>query len=530
MEVILLKTRKTILLTCFILIIPLLIGMYYQFVRPLPDDHDFDESEKNFISVAQAQHIAQNHLQNGQIQTIDWITDAPPRYRILMTYDNYSHGFDVDAISGEISYFAPVLAELGSFPTIRIQTIGDDEPFYERNLWIDSEFTLEDFNYVAASSEVIGRVRGRGTSTWNMMPDKRPLRLRFETAQTFFGEESVAYDWILLADHADKSLLRNYSAFHLSSQLDGLDWTPSAKSIHLYVNDDYMGVYLLTEERSLAHEHLGLVSHIDPEISEYFFEMEWRADRDGEEGVDFIRVNSHPDGIIGDSSAEAGFNRDYLYEIIYPDEDLLTEEHLDYLQTFLTEIGILIRERDFEAISKYVDLDSLIDFYLVQELYKNLDVGFSSVYLQIRGQGDSRRLYHGPVWDFDLAVGNAYWIGTEAQSPFGGLYVAQRHYWFWYLMHTPEFVELLAKRWNNVVRYEALVMIWHIKRLTSIHQEDFARNFERHHILGVSRWPNPEHISDIQTYHGQVSFLTEFLIDRIYYLDEVFNGNRPMWR
>jgi len=505
--------------------------MYYQFARPLPYGQDFNEAENNLITISQAQDIAQNHLKGGQIQTIEWITEPPARYRILMTYENYSHNFYINAGNGEITYFAPIMANLGSFPTIHIQTIGDDEPFYERNLWIDSEFTLAGFTSSATSDPIMGQIRGRGTSTWNMMPDKRPLRLSFEVAQIFFGEESSAYNWILLADHADKSLLRNYSALYLSDQLDGLNWTPSARSIHLYVNDDYMGVYLLTEERSLAYEHLGLISHNDPTVSEYFFEMEWRADRDGgEEGVDFIRVNSHPDGIIGDSSAEAGFERDYLYEIIYPDDDLLTEEHFDYLQTFLTEIGVLMRERDFEAISRQVDLDSLIDFYLVQELYKNLDAGFSSVYLQIRGEGENRKLYHGPVWDFDLAVGNTYWTGGESQSPFGGLYVAQRHYWFWYLMHTPEFLELLAERWNNVVRNEALLMVRHIERLANIHQDDFERNFERHNILGVSRWPNPEHISDIQSFYGQVTFLTDFLTERIHYLDGIFNGQRPLWR
>ena len=532
MEMILLKTKKTVLLTCFILVIPLLIGMYYQFAHsPTPYEQSFDESESDLITIGQAREIAITYLEDGEIQTIEWISDTPSRYRVFMTHEGYSYGFYIDGRSGEVSFFEPAMTMLESFPTIHIQTFGHVEPFYERNLWIDSIFTLEDFDPLANSIPTPGRIRGRGTSTWNMMPDKRPLRLQFERAQPFFGEESAANDWILLADHSDMSLLRNYSALHLSGQLDSLAWTPSARSIHLYVNDEYMGVYLLTEERTLAHQHMELSSHTDPTISEYFFEMEWRADRDdGVEGVDFIRVNSHPDGILGDSSAEAGFNRDYLYEIIYPYDDLLAEEHFDYLQTFMTEVGVLIRERDFEAISQRVDLDSLIDFYLVQELYMNLDVGFSSVFLQIRGEGENRRLYHGPVWDFDLAVGNAYWISTEGQTPFGGLYVAERHYWYWYLMHTPEFVELLADRWNNIVRDEALLMISHIERLASLRQEDFERNFQRHDILGASRWPNPEHISDIQTFDGQVDFLTEFLTDRVHYLDDIFNGERPMWR
>jgi len=202
---------------------------------------------------------------------------------------------------------------------------------------------------------------------------------------------------------------------------------------------------------------------------------------------------------------------------------------MDYLQTFLTEVGVLIRVRDFEAISQRVDLDSLIDFYLVQELYKNMDVGFSSVFLQIRGQGDERRLYHGPVWDFDIALGNAYWMGVENQTPFGGLYVAERHYWYWYLLQIPEFTEMVAVRWNEVLQPEALAMIEYIETVARIYEFEFERNFERHAILGLEMWPSPAHISELPTFNTHAAYLTDFLRTRITHLDEIFNGYRPMW-
>jgi len=439
----------------------------------------------------------------------------------------YQNPSQLDGLIEEDPTSHPISIQ-GFLPTLHIQTMGDDLPFIERNLRIDSTLIFENMGEFSTVVPLTGQIRGRGNSTWNMLPDKRPLRFHLDEPQRLFDEGVMATDWILLADHGDGSLLRNYSALHLSRRLDGLDWTPQARSIHLYINDEYMGVYLLTDERR-AFPITMLTAHPDPTISDYFFEMEWRANLDGEEGIDFIRVNSHPDGIVGDSTAEAGFDRDYLYEIIYPTGQALTDAHMNYLQEFLTEVGALMRVRDFEAINQYVDLASLIDFYLVQELYKNIDVGFSSVFLQIRGQGDNRRLYHGPVWDFDLTVGNASWMGVENQTPFGGLYVAERHYWYWYLLQIPEFVSMAQVRWNEVFQPEALATIAHIETLARTYEAEFERNFDRHAILGIDRWPSPAHLNEIQTFSGHVAYLTDFLRTRITHLNEIFNGYRPMW-
>jgi len=443
----------------------------------------------------------------------------------------YPYDYSLPYYQIDEAYFSdrPVIEHDG-FPTIYINTSGDAEPFHEYNLWIASDLTLVGFNSLSSSTPEVGEINGHKNRAWDMMPDKRSLRLRFETQQPFFGEHTKAYDWILLADAGDRSLLRNYSALHLSRQLSGLEWIPLARPIHLYVNDDYMGVYLLTEEQALAHQHLELTSHAEAGLSDYFFQLDWRADHDDRESANFIRVNSQPDGIIGDASEEAGLDRDFLYEIIYPEEVLLTSAHQNYLQSYLTEIGILMRDENFEALSRLIDIGSLIDFYLVQELFKNMDAGFANAFLYISGQGASRRLFHGPSWDFDITAGNAYWLEAEDQTPFGGLYVAQRHYWYWYLIHIPEFFDLVVYRWNSVVRNEALLMIEYIGRLTHAHQEEFERNFNQHDILGQSLWPSPEHINEIQTFEGHVTYLTEFLTTRVQYLDNIFNGFIPRWR
>ena len=58
-------------------------------------------------------------------------------------------------------------------------------------------------------------------------------------------------NWALLADYFDRSLMRNKLALSLGTSSvfsEGLKWTPSGQHVEVYLNDDYIGVYLLTED------------------------------------------------------------------------------------------------------------------------------------------------------------------------------------------------------------------------------------------------------------------------------------------
>ncbi|MCL1787612.1 MAG: CotH kinase family protein, partial [Defluviitaleaceae bacterium] len=137
-------------------------------------------------------------------------------------------------------------------------------------------------------------VRGRGNTTWNYGGEKLPLRIRFDAPRTFLDSDYAHREWILLANHFDRSLLRNHGAFYLSGLLGGMPWTPFSRFVHLYINGEYYGVYELTEERDIAPGRVDIAFDQDPAVSEYFFELNghmvgWRA-VEFEEGVDYFMV------------------------------------------------------------------------------------------------------------------------------------------------------------------------------------------------------------------------------------------------
>ncbi|MCL1788521.1 MAG: CotH kinase family protein, partial [Defluviitaleaceae bacterium] len=322
-----------------------------------------------------------------------------------------------------------------------------------------------------------------------------------------------------------KSLMRDYSAFYLGGLLPGMYWSPFADFVHLYVNGEYMGVYMLTDERDVGEGRAQLTADTNPAVSEYLLELDWRLYRNNAvEGVDYLRVNTSPEGPREgevESSARAGvLRRDHLYEIRYPNDDILTPAHFDYVRDYLTNVGHALRAGDMETIERLVDIDSLIDFYLVQELYQNVDAGFSSMFYQIKGQGEDRRIALGPLWDFDVAAGNADWLNN--QTPYG-LYVSDRWYWGRALHETPALRSRMVQRWNDIFVPAVNEMLAHIHQRALDYQAAFERNFERFDIMGVYVWPNPPAVVEIDTFIGQVDYLIDFLTRRMDNLSEIFN-------
>jgi len=394
-----------------------------------------------------------------------------------------------------------------TFPVLHISSALD--PFdIERTLWHEGTIALSDAPEDLSFEAVDARLRGRGNSTWWNGRDKRPLRFRFDEPRSLMGSSHEATDWILLANHFDRSLLRNYTALHLAGLMDGLDFTPVPHHLHLYVNGQYMGIYLLTDERDVGPGRMELTWDPDPALSDFFLELDARAHQGGTEGETFVTVSGlHYDIRWAGSSRRR------------------TTEHVEYARAYLEAVSAAIRAQDFAEIVSLIDLDSFVDFYLVQEIVKNPDVHSLSVFMYITGQGAERRLFMGPAWDFDTAAGNS------RTQPLGYgpeyLFAAVVNYWYRYLMGVPEFFEAVTDRWNALRDTVVAETIDHIRRTAIRYQLEFERNFERHpmHLAQVPRPPAP--IYAIEDFMEQVDYLTDWLEARVAWLDAFFNGRLP---
>ena len=384
------------------------------------------------------------------------------------------------------------------FPALHIDTAG---PIRNRTDWVDATVTLHYHVDVFEFENQRAQIRGRGNSSWRLQ--KRPFRLRFREPVVMLCAGHEARNWTLIANHSDKTLMRNYAAYYFAGLLDGMDVSPYARFVDLYINGLYQGVYMLCIQMEVLPGRVQVTAHDDPSISEYFIQMDHRQIYDGVRGFDFVTVNRRH------------------YQIRYPRDNMRTLYHAEYVRRFLIQVENAIFRQD-EDVFDLICKASFIDFYLVQELFKNQDVGFSSVFMTIRGQGDNRRLVMGPVWDFDIAAGNAYYQGwAPAHGGYSpqGIWVTVVHPWFNALLRIPEFRDATAQRWSEIRDREVMQLIERIDHLATVYANDFERNFERWDIMGRYIWPNPPTVVEIDTFRGQVEYLLWFLQERAVWMD-----------
>lgn len=317
--------------------------------------------------------------------------------------DGREEHYRSDLVTGDATYTISFDYNLGSVPSLLIDT--GDVPVNSKINYVDAKFSVvgaeDKFNF----SSVEGRIRGRGNSTWNCV--KKPYRIKFDSKIDLFGL-GKAKSWVLLANYQDPAMIRNYGAFDLAKKL-GLDYTSESRYIEVYLNQEFLGLYLLTEQVEI-NENRVLDTKEDVSGATdvpYLIEYDTRANQEGKEGWDWFRWPNR-----------------MMFTIKSPDtsEESFTQEQHDFISGYLGEVYSAIAENDGIALEQLLDIESFINFYLVQELYLNSDAGFSSIYLYKDSGG---KLTAGPVWDFDRTAGNTVYdyntLPIKTLHPFYGM-------------------------------------------------------------------------------------------------------------
>ncbi|MGB3464486.1 MAG: CotH kinase family protein, partial [Cyclobacteriaceae bacterium] len=295
--------------------------------------------------------------------------------------------------------------------------------------------------------------------------------------------------WILLANYTDKTMLRNEVAFELG-RFSELDWTPESRFVELNINDEYAGVYQLTQKVEESD------NRVDIGKEGYLIEVD-QLDRLDPDDVYFTTES-------------------YLFNIKEPSLDREDDEYTlieDYIAA--TEKALL--GDDFtdpaEGYADYIDVESFIDWYLVNEITKNNDaIFYSSVYMNYIPGG---KLKMGPIWDFDISLGNINYNGNETTDGFW----VKNSIWYTRLFEDPNFVEKVKSRYKEFYDNREQVMASIEDHAWNLNDAQ-ERNFEAWPILGTYVWPNHVYFD---TYDEEKTYLKEWLNDRYEWLNEAIN-------
>lgn len=371
-------------------------------------------------------------------------------------------------------------------PVITIDT--NNVPVVSKEDYIPMNLSISNTEDEYILSNVKGKIRGRGNSTWGM--PKTPYKIKFEKKQNLFGGGS-SKTWTLIANYCDKSLIRNYLAYELSSMCSGIDYTTNHIIVEVVFNQEYQGVYLLCDQMEVGKTRVNIEEDSKDVNTGYLLELDNRAPEEGVANVDYFYSNGIP----------------YAIKSPKTDSEYYSTAQLEYIKEYLNASIDAINIKKMEVIKKYIDVDSFVDTYIIQELFKNCDVGYSSFYLY-KDKGGV--LKAGPIWDFDISSGNCDY--SDSDTPY---YYRTRNVNIWYqkLMNVNDFYELVKKRYKELQpAIESIIL--KCNDILVNYKNAFERNFEKWPILGIYVWPNTEEIVNCKTVESQIYYLSNWLSTR----------------
>ncbi|MGD9760960.1 MAG: CotH kinase family protein [Candidatus Izemoplasmatales bacterium] len=345
-------------------------------------------------------------------------------------------------------------------------------------------------------------IKLRGNSTL-FMP-KLPYKIKFEQKQEMLSDYDQK-DWVLLANFADQTLVRNAIAFNMSNGLN-LDFTPMVRFVDLYINGVYQGNYLLTDQVEVSSNRVNVEEGSFDIDTGYLIEYDYRL---YDEGLDVTEENF--------------FLVEWIpFVIKSPDisDDNYSHDQYLFISSYMQMVYNTLKNH--ESYNHLIDEASFIDWFIVNEVMKNVDSGYSSVYFYKEKQG---LLKMGPVWDFDLSSGNYGHLQEDLRGP-EGWYTARydKNIFFMYLMEYEGFRTNLKTRWNEVYEEVVLKAIDNIYSLVDMIARSRYLNFSQWNIIGTnSDWYTSPEILALDTYEEQVFFLVDFLNKRASWLNEAIN-------
>lgn len=281
------------------------------------------------------------------------------------------------------------------------------------------------------------RIKRRGNSS--MLYEKAQYMVKLETESGQNNDVNVLgmgyeHEWILNGSMFDKSMIRNYLCYSIASEV--LPYTPDSKFCEVLIKKGgsyyYQGVYLLMESISQGPDRVNIT---DYSSGEPFNSYLLRRDR-FEEGVN----------ILDTYGQRNGYSSEFI-ELLYPSQWVVTEEMTAYVESDLNKIEQVLYSTDdavFSTYAKYIDVDSFVDYFLVNEFFGSYDAGNFSTYIYKDVGG---KLCMGPVWDFDGTIDN------YNAEPLDVNYLAfYTKPWFQQLCQDLNFVKALEQRYAELRR------------------------------------------------------------------------------
>ena len=364
------------------------------------------------------------------------------------------------------------------------------------------------------------RISGRGNSTWEY--EKKPYAIKLSEKYPLCGLDK-GDRWRLLALWREGSRLDNKVAMDLAEEL-GLPYSPQGTWVDLYLNGTYAGIYLLAESVSVGEGRVEITDlekenrrcNADIDQAERFAEENSKGyliGNDGDLSGGYLIEKDHPDHYDAEAS---GFVTSAGHQFTVNAPQHLSREQAQYIRDYVENIEQLVQGGQAE-VWDYLDAESFVKRFLIDEISMNTDTGLTSMYFyKERGDG---KLYSGPAWDYDNAFGERNADGEPGYDyEHTVLQICSeepnRLDWYVSLYDTPEMKRLLVEEYQKVLPF--------FERMLADGIDGYAQTVSASVDMDHVRWESCAVLGDYTgtyvNYDSNIRYMKYFLARRLNWL------------
>lgn len=390
--------------------------------------------------------------------------------------------------------------QLTNIPTFYIKT-EKNATITSTDIWVNATLTIVSNNPTECIKDSTIKIRGRGNATWNMA--KKSYKFKFPISSRILNMPAKDKDWVMLANYADKTLIRNAVAFEIGRRL-GMEYTPAVRFADIYLNGEFLGNYTITDQLNVDKNRVNIekqdTSDVElPKIS----------------GGYLMEIN----GLLDTSDDPFYVNTSKGLNVIvkYPDEEDINAQQFAYITDFVNRFeNTLFSSTYANSLTGYrsmVDTTEIVNWYLACELTGNSDSFWSTYWHKKRA---SDKVIFGPLWDFDIAFNNDDRLGDATQKLMR-IYGHNPKDWISQFATDSWFLSKVYKRFVEVKKSGLLEHLQaYIDSIASNLDASQKINFTRWNILNTVVY---RELTARGTYQAEIDFLKKYLTNRFAYLE-----------
>ncbi len=326
-------------------------------------------------------------------------------------------------------------------------------------------------------------------------------------------------------------MIRNKFASIIGKNIYDTEWEPDFDYVDVVINGDYMGNYIFCEKITISDGRVEIqdISDVEEKIAE--------SKEDKIEDVNKDGIKDLNDGgfiIEIEGSESRAIENDFYFlsnqgkYFCLQDPDEVSIKIQNHVQQIIQNAEDVLYSDSYNDIEngwrKYIDENSVIDWYLINEFAKNRDAcnWFSSVYMYYNPVDE--KLHLGPNWDFDIGFGNDGEDGAKSYENPNWWLAKNNALWINRMFQDDLFVNNVKARWNE--KKTELAMYIKTEVYNQAEYLDISQycNFLRWEILGTYVWPNPSGWEERLTYEDEINYMINWMTMRYNWIDSSINA------